>query len=1754
MKNSPETKLKLVYRKALQFDPELSEDFDAKVVLDQLLSHNGSSTTIPHKDIMERCNSLIDRELSEIKEEYTNIYKRIEREVEDAYKQFIKKLDIAVKSDKEYENIVREIFPSQFDIQVSEIINNHIIALIAIIRTILYKFTDIALYDVQLIAALKLYHKKVLEMKTGEGKTFVIPATSALYGIRAKFLNKYYRDIHEKLFNEPPKPYERFQIHIVTANDYLARRDYTLLHAFYSFFELSCFYIQEQAGEIKKQEYYSFDIVYCTCRHACHYSLYDIMKKDTENPYLSVFRYAAILDEIDQILLDEALTPHIISDSEVPENYKIDLIYQANHLANKFMQDRNMFVFQKERQRVELTELGTFFFSKLFIGFFNELTTTSLQKDKSEVELLSLEKWLAALSGDATIQELHKIKNQLMKQKPIRLLLFTLYDKLEVFLKEYLPFLLQVFQLRFENIYQYNDQAIAIQDLIDELQYIDQKLFMSNIIHELLSTDCRELKTIKKPVNQTHTYRLLSQAYILHKLSATKNIGEIQISVNCFFDFINSFLQNYKVLDDNKELSFRNIVYHLITTEFPAVFKHLSRGQLFDLKNYSYLSLEEVCQFINIQEDCLVLVKDLTKTLYNRKKFIKYLKAEFYNLDITVILNDLKIFDFLMKIFLFCYIYPVLYRFEGFQTAIENSRISSILKSESFKAIEEIREFMFKSLSDLNMITTIEENLPQWYEVFEQIFSEAIPDFVQIFFKELSSLFDEMNDKSGSFTEMQKIFAEMKKIMIEIRDQNDFLNAYATKIGILLHFFLKMIDESIPEKNTKESKDIRDVYVLNVATLISFFRVHISKDLFSKFAIESSQSLDYIDKKHHISAYFEKIILNRIINPFSELKDELFIITPDNIPRLLQLLMKAGKNSSLKEFLEDQNWLISSPFYEIWASDSFFKNRRLKSSAKTASAFYFDLLKQFNFARNTNVENFFILVQRSFNVLSFYENKADYIISSIDFNREPYKKRFDPYLRQYEKNEVQIIDQITGRVLINNRWSRYLHSCVEAKENLLIKGESRASSQVTPQSYFGSYRHLMGLSGTTIVAKKEFSEKYQLQVEYIPTNQPTQRIQLPDKICLTRYGALKEMMFDALGIYYTTNAPVLFIVENIDDAELVYQEIQQLYNKIEEITQMFDSYCRKNSIHLSKGRMTEGQLDEFAQIWNTCFKTDFDRTCFQEIGLFLQLEEEKISFEDMLIAYKQLESTKVEQYTPQSFDYHFLDICLKAIINGDTKRIKINCDLLDGRPENLSRESEIIKKAGYMGSILISTRVAGRGTDIKLTSHWEKVHPGLYTLIFNHQESKRHDQQIYGRCGRQGDLGHYRFYNSWESGWFQNVANQMKDKLKMDMNMMPLYLKLFSFNEFNNEIDDEFGNELLAQMVSTFQLDYEQGSHIKRIHEKRLGDMAMAFQAMLVDIDCRNICTEIDDPEYNNLFSKNNHIDIQYQEICFAGMVKYCLTNQDILERSINPLIDEILFLTNCGYEQAIIVDNIETFLFINYYEDIKPWEAHLLEKKLQDLVQSIIDKAEKNDKKESTIWKLSDIHKERFSEELRNEILVFLQPEKTVSKKDEIRFLKYFFQLCMEDQHIGQILKLIINESLNSKRNAVLKLYNGYVEIFRSENAFSPFVNMEEIFKKFKETSEELVFYFNTQNCISIYIFIKIILSLIESMGKPESTSSGDFQGVPVLSKMGINIRDYLINNKHNLLLKEIISYFRLPVSSTRIVSLINNIQIPHE
>lgn len=334
------------------------------------------------------------------------------------------------------------------------------------------------------------------------------------------------------------------------------------------------------------------------------------------------------------------------------------------------------------------------------------------------------------------------------------------------------------------------------------------------------------------------------------------------------------------------------------------------------------------------------------------------------------------------------------------------------------------------------------------------------------------------------------------------------------------------------------------------------------------------------------------------------------------------------------------------------------------------------------------------------------------------------------------KKEVVIVDEFTGRLMEGRRWGDGLHQAVEAKENVAIQEETLTMASITFQNLFRLYPKLAGMTGTASTEAEEFKKIYNLHVLTIPTNRECARKNLNDIVLKTELAKFYSILVEIIEAY-KVERPVLVGTTSIEKSELLASMLDRpLY-----AMQVLETRI-KRFLNLAKNKNKENLIDkEFLKLLDKPGNITLEKVAPYTVKLREDFQGEELSF--------------------------VLDTMLQAIMVAEEIKKGIKFSVLNAKHHE--KEAEIIRQAGKLSAITIATNMAGRGTDIILGGYKSNDHEspefnivnleaqekvkklgGLYVIGTERHESRRIDNQLRGRCARQGDLGSSRFFLSLE--------------------------------------------------------------------------------------------------------------------------------------------------------------------------------------------------------------------------------------------------------------------------------------------------------------------------------------------------------------------------------------------------------------------
>jgi len=408
--------------------------------------------------------------------------------------------------------------------------------------------------------------------------------------------------------------------------------------------------------------------------------------------------------------------------------------------------------------------------------------------------------------------------------------------------------------------------------------------------------------------------------------------------------------------------------------------------------------------------------------------------------------------------------------------------------------------------------------------------------------------------------------------------------------------------------------------------------------------------------------------------------------------------------------------------------------------------------------------------------------------------------------------EIVIVDEFTGRLMQGRRYSEGLHQAIEAKENVEVQQESMTLATISFQNYFRLYDKLSGMTGTAATEAEEFFTIYKLDVTVIPTNEPIDRDDKPDRI----YGTEKGK-----------------------------------YNSIVEEVQL---------------RIDGGQ--------------------------------------PVLIGTVSVEKNEY----------------LSKLLN----KAGINHEVLNAK--NNEREAAIVENAGHAGAVTLATNIAGRGTDIKLGEGVVKA-GGLHVIGTERHESRRIDNQLRGRSGRQGDPGSTQFYISAEDDMMRIFGGDRMKRLMERMGVdesTPIENK--SITKVLENAQEKVENMNFDQRKQVVQYDDVMNKHRKQTYRRR--------RAVLRSENIKQEFEQLLDDELDWL-AKSEQLTDEQRVDEFANVIPISKKQQKVLKKlSGQKLVDELAETAkdlHTKREQKFtpeIMRQIEREVYLRILDD--QWMQHL--------------------------------------------------------------------------------------------------------------------------------------------------------------------------------------------------------------------------------
>ena len=360
--------------------------------------------------------------------------------------------------------------------------------------------------------------------------------------------------------------------------------------------------------------------------------------------------------------------------------------------------------------------------------------------------------------------------------------------------------------------------------------------------------------------------------------------------------------------------------------------------------------------------------------------------------------------------------------------------------------------------------------------------------------------------------------------------------------------------------------------------------------------------------------------------------------------------------------------------------------------------------------------------------------------------------------------EVIIVDEFTGRLMYGRRFNDGLHQAIEAKEGVTVAAESKTLASITFQNYFRMYKKLGGMTGTASTEADEFSEIYGLQIVSIPTNKPRARKDLPDSVYKTingKYNAVIEQVAEC----HAKGQPVLVGTVSVEKSEALSKLLKK--RGIEHNVLNAKQHEREAEIVAQAGKQGAVTIATNMAGRGTDIMLGGNVTYMAKATLRKELTRQmNVDLEVLKDEYEHAKARAKAQGLP-------IPPAPDTAYEAKVEMLMTECD---GHAD--TQDADILAARKRFDEL-----VAEYEPEVKREAEAVREAGGLFIIGTERHESRRIDNQLRGRAGRQGDPGTTKFVISLEDDLMRLFGGERLQALMNSMGVdenMPIEAKLLS--------------------------------------------------------------------------------------------------------------------------------------------------------------------------------------------------------------------------------------------------------------------------------------------------------------------------------------------------------------------------------------
>ncbi|CAO2184734.1 unnamed protein product [Urochloa humidicola] len=466
------------------------------------------------------------------------------------------------------------------------------------------------------------------------------------------------------------------------------------------------------------------------------------------------------------------------------------------------------------------------------------------------------------------------------------------------------------------------------------------------------------------------------------------------------------------------------------------------------------------------------------------------------------------------------------------------------------------------------------------------------------------------------------------------------------------------------------------------------------------------------------------------------------------------------------------------------------------------------------------------------------EQWASYILNAIKA-KELFLKDVNYIVRS---KEVLIVDEFTGRVMAGRRWSDGLHQAIEAKEGVPIQNETITLASISYQNFFLQFPKLCGMTGTAATESQEFESIYKLKVTVVPTNKPMLRKDDSDVVFRATNGKWRAVLVE-ISRMNKNGRPVLVGTTSVEQSESLSEQLREASIPHEVLNAKPENVEREAEIVAQSGR-----LGAVTIATNMAGRgTDIILGGNAEFMARLKLREILMPrvvnpLDGVIVSKKQMPPRKTWKTNESLFPCELSKETLSSVKDAVEVAVKEWGEKSLTELEAEERLSYSCEKGPTRDDVIANLRNAFMkiADEYKAYTEEEKkkviAAGGLHVVGTERHESRRIDNQLRGRSGRQGDPGSSRFFLSLEDNIFRIFGGDRIQGLMQAFRVEDLPIESKMLTRALDEAQRKVENYFFDIRKQLFEYDEVLNSQRDRVYAERRRALASdSLESLIVE-------------------------------------------------------------------------------------------------------------------------------------------------------------------------------------------------------------------------------------------------------------------------------------------------------------------------------